>query len=419
MIARVERWIPAGAAARTQQAQPGRLHAPEIDVWLLLVTLSLCGVGLIMVYTASEAVAYSYYGNPGYFFERQLLWLALGLVGLFVCSRIDYHRWRDVFPWLAAVTLVLLVAVMVPHIGVQIQGAQRWIRFGPLEVQPSVLAQFLVAVGGAVWLERCGGRIHDVYEGIIPYGWRLVVLAALVIVEKDLGSTLVLCMVGLGLLLLAGVRARHLVSLAVAGLLAGLLLIKAEPYRSARLMSFLNPFAHKLGSGFQAVQALYALGLGGVFGSGLNSAVSPSQLLPESNSDFIFAIIGQELGLIGALVVILLFLAFAWRGILAARNAPDRLGVLLAGGITIWLVGQALINIGGVTDSIPSTGVPLTFISYGGSSLAISLAATGILLNISARRRREGTGFEGADNRRRDRRPLHPGDRGRRGAQAG
>jgi cell division protein FtsW len=176
----------------------------------------------------------------------------------------------------------------------------------------------------------------------------------------------------------------------------------------ARLLAYLNPFAHPLGSGFQAVQALYAFGSGGIFGTGFGSAVPSSQLLPEAQNDFIFAIIGQDLGLIGSLAVLLLFGLFAWRGYQIARNAPDYLGVLLAGGATIWIVGQALINIGGVTDTIPSTGVPLTFISYGGSSMALSLAAVGILLNISARRRRAGAANARADNGGRNGGALHP-----------
>ncbi|HVB53156.1 MAG TPA: putative lipid II flippase FtsW [Candidatus Acidoferrales bacterium] len=417
MIAHVERWLPVGQPHRRGSGIRG-IPLPELDVWLLLLTLALCGLGLIMVYSASQALAYTDYGNPAYFFERQLLWLALGMVGLIVCAKIDYHRWVQLAPAMAAIVLVLLVAVLVPHIGVEVQGARRWIYFGPLELQPSVLAQFLVVVAGAVWLDRLGTRITDLRDGVLNYSWKILVVALLVVMEKDLGSTVVLSVTALGLLWLAGIRIRHLAGLGLACLVGGLLLVRAEPYRVARLLSYLNPFAHKLGSGFQAVQALYSLGAGGIFGTGLNGAASPSQLLPEAHTDFIFAIIGEELGLIGTLLVLLLFLGFAWRGIRAARNAPDRLGVLLAGGVTIWIVGQALINIGGVTDTIPSTGVPLTFISYGGTSLALSLAATGILLNVSARQRRVGTGNARANHRWRNWRSLHPSDRGGGGAEA-
>jgi cell division protein FtsW len=415
VIAHVERWLPVGQTRRSG-ARAHRLPLPELDVWLLLVVLALCGLGLIMVYSASQALAYTDYGNSAYFFERQLLFMVLGLVAMAICAKIDYHRWLRLAPLLTVVTMVLLVAVLLPHIGVEVQGARRWIRVGPLDLQPSVLAQFMVVVAGAVWLDRLGPRVTDLREGVFSYGWKILVVALLVVMEKDLGSTVVLTVVALGLLWLAGVRIRHLVGAAAACLLGALLLVRAEPYRIARMLSYLNPFAYRLGTGFQAVQALYSLGVGGLFGTGLNTAVSPSQLLPEAHTDFIFAIIGEDLGLVGMLLVLALFLAFAWRGIRAARNAPDRLGVLLAGGITIWIVGQALINIGGVTDTIPSTGVPLTFISFGGSSLALSLAATGILLNISARQRRVGTGHARANHGGRNGRPRDPGHRGGGGA---
>ncbi len=415
MIAHVERWLPVGQARRGG----ARLPLPELDVWLLLPTLALCGLGLIMVYSSSQALAYTDYGNPAYFFERQLLWLLLGLAAMLVCARIDYGHWVELAPWLSALTVLLLLAVLVPHIGVEVQGARRWIRLGPLDLQPSVLAQFMVVISGAVWLERLGPRISELRGGVTNYALALGGVGLLVVMEKDLGSTVILGLVGLGLLWLAGVRFRHLAGLGAAAALVCLLLVRAEPYRVTRLLSYLDPFAHKLGSGFQAVEALYSLGVGGLTGTGLTGPVAPSQLLPEAHTDFIFAIIGEDLGLVGTLAVLGLFLLFAWRGARAARNAPDRLGVLLAGGVTIWIVGQALINIGGVTDTIPSTGVPLTFISFGGSSLALSLAATGILLNISARERRSRSDRARPDHRGRDRGPLHPGHSRGGGAAAG
>jgi len=418
VIARVERWIPASRPHREGRALSWA-RLPDLDIWLLLTTAVLCAVGLIMVFVASAGVAYTDYGNPAYFFERQLVWLLLGALGLVICLRLDYHRWRQLGPWLAAGSVFLLVAVLVPHIGVEVQGARRWIGAGSVEIQPSVIAQFMVVVFGAVWLDQHRRSITDLHQGVIPYAWRIGVVAGLVILEKDLGSTMVVAMVGLGLLVLAGTKLRYLAGLGVLGVLAGGMLIAAEPYRVARLLAYLNPFAHPLGSGFQSVQALYAFGAGGVFGTGFSSPVPSAQLLPEAQNDFIFAVIGQDLGLLGTLAVLALFGLFAWRGYQVARHAPDHLGALLAGGVTIWIVGQALINIGGVTDTIPSTGVPLTFISYGGSSMALSLAATGILLNISARRRRAGSANARADNGRRNRGSLHPRDRGRRVAEEG
>ncbi len=418
MIARVERWIPvAHARPRSRRGLVGRL--PEVDVWLVLITAALCALGLIMVYVASAGSAFNTYGNPAFFFERQALWLALGVGGLIFCYRLDYHHWRRLAPYLTAFGMVLLLAVLVPHIGKEVQGARRWIDAGPIQIQPSVIAQFMVLVGGAVWLDSHRRQVGDLHKGVIPYAWRIAVVGGLVILEKDLGSTLVVGVIGLGMLVLAGARLRYLLAAAVTGLGLGALLIAAEPYRVARLLAYLHPFAHAQTSGYQAVQALYALGAGGLFGTGFSSPVPPAQWLPESQNDFIFAVVGQDLGLVGTLLVLLLFGLFCWRGIRIARSAPDHLGVLLAGGATIWIVGQALINIGGVTDTIPSTGVPLTFISYGGSSLALSLAATGILLNISARRRRAGEANARADNGRGDRWPLHARDGGGRGAARG
>lgn len=417
MIARVERWIPV-AHARPRGGRRGLLgRLPEVDTGLVLVTAALCALGLIMVYVASAPSAFNAYGNPAYFFERQALWLGLGTAGLVVCYRLDYHRWRRLAPYLTALGMVLLVAVLVPHIGREVQGARRWIGFGAVQVQPSVIAQFMVLVSGAVWLEQHRRRLGHLRQGVMPYAIRIVVVGALVIMEKDLGSTLVVGILALGLLVIAGARLRYLLVAGGVGLLLGGLLIAAEPYRIARLLAYLHPFAHPQTTGYQAVQALYALGAGGLFGTGFSSPVPPAQWLPESQNDFIFAVVGQDLGLLGMLVVLILFGLFCWRGLSIARSAPDHLGSLLAGGVTIWIVGQALINIGGVTDTIPSTGVPLTFISYGGSSLALSLAATGILLNISARRRRAGDANARADNGGRDRWSLHARGGGRGGAE--
>lgn len=418
LSSRVDRWIPAAHAKRAPGAALRRAAFPDCDIWLLLTTAALCSVGLIMVYVSSEGFAYTWdNGNPAYYFEHQLVWVLLGIAALVFCLRMDYHNWRSLAPWLAGGSVFLLVAVLVPHIGVEIQGARRWIGAGPIQIQPSVIAQFMIVVYGAVWLEQHRRSMGDFREGVWPYAWRIGVVAGLVILEKDLGSTMVVAVLGLGLLVLAGARLRYLGMLGAAGLLLGALMIKAEPYRVARLLAYLNPFAHPLGTGYQAVQALYAFGAGGLFGTGFASPVPTAQALPEAQNDFIFAVIGQDMGLIGTLAVLALFALFAWRGYKIARQAPDHLGMLLASGATIWIVGQALINIGGVTDSIPSTGVPLTFISYGGSSMALSLAATGILLNISARRRRSGSAHARADHRRRDGRTLHPG-RGRGGGAA-
>ncbi|HUY96576.1 MAG TPA: putative lipid II flippase FtsW [Verrucomicrobiae bacterium] len=422
MIRPVDRWLAAAPRARVPDATRLRALAQrvQVDPWLVLLTATLCAFGLVMVYAASASMAAATYGNASLFFHHQLLWMGLGTVALVVGARVDYHRWTRHAGLVAAGMLLLLLAVLVPHVGVEVLGARRWIHLGPIDLQPSVVAQLGVLIAGAAWLESRTERLHSFVDGAGPFMVRLVVVAGLVYEEKDLGSTMLVVMIGMVLLVAAGVRWRQLALMALSGIGVGVLLIKAEPYRVQRYLAYLHPFAHPLGSGYQAVQALYALGSGGVVGLGFGQSLQRTQWLPEAHTDFIFAIIGEQLGLIGSLLVLALFVAFAVRGLQAARNAPDRLGVLLASGITVWLTGQALLNIGGVTDSIPSTGVPLPFISYGGSALAVSMAATGILLNISAHaRRRQETTRARRDRGWRDRRPHHPGAGGGGGAELG
>jgi len=412
VIRPVDRWLAVMPRARVPDTARLQALAAEVavDPWLVLLTATLCAFGLVMVYAASAPLAAAAYGNAGLFFRQQLLWMGLGTVALVVCARIDYHRWARHAGLVAAVMLLLLLAVLVPHIGVSVLGARRWIHLGPVNLQPSVVAQFGVLIAGAAWLEERRRRLATLRDGVWPFMARLVPVAMLVYLEKDLGSTMLVVMIGLVLLIAAEVRWRHLALLLGCGLAVGVVMIRAEPYRVQRYLAYLHPFAHPLGSGYQAVQALYALGSGGVVGLGFGQSLQRTQWLPEAHTDFIFAIIGEQLGLIGSLLVIVLFVAFAVRGLQAARNAPDHLGLVLGSGVTVWLVGQALLNIGGVTDSIPSTGVPLPFISYGGSALAVSMAATGILLNISAQaRRRQETARARRDRGWRDRWPHHPG----------
>ncbi len=422
MIRPVDRWVQSVPRARVPD--PARLQALAaeiaVDPWLVLITVTLCAFGLVMVYAASAPLAAAAYGNAELFFRQQVLWMVLGTIALVACARIDYHRWATYAGLVAAGMLLLLLAVLVPHIGVSVLGARRWIHLGPIDLQPSVVAQFGVLVVGATWLEGRRAQIGSLRNGVAPFLGRLVIVAGLVYEEKDLGSTMLVVMIGLVLLIAAGVRWRHLALVVAGGLAIGVFLIKAEPYRVQRYLAYLHPFAHPLGSGYQAVQALYALGSGGAVGLGFGQSLQRTQWLPEAHTDFIFAIVGEQLGLIGSLLVLALFVAFAVRGLQAARHAPDRLGLVLGSGVTVWVVGQALINIGGVTDSIPSTGVPLPFISYGGSALAVAMAATGILLNISAQaRRRQETARARRDRGWRDRWAHHAGPGGGGGAGGG
>jgi cell division protein FtsW len=386
-VAPVDSFRPgAGAEMRAQSEQ---VSLVRVDGWLLAVIAGLCAFGLVMVYSASEALGYQAYGNPNYFFERQLLWLGLGVALMLIAARTDYHRWRGWAGKLAIGSIALLLLVLVPHLGTQVLGARRWFTLGPLSLQPSAVATLMCIVAFSRWLVDRGPAVRS-RRIVRDYGLLLFGLLLLVVLEKDLGSTIILAGIGFVLIALAGARKRHLFVLVGALGALGYMAITLEAYRTTRIASFRNPFADPLNSGYQMVHSLYALGSGGFTGVGLGNSVEKFQWLPEAHTDFIFAIIGEELGLLGTMSVIGGFILLGWRGVRASLRAPDSYGALVAGGITAWICVQAFLNIAAVTDVVPTTGVPLPFISYGGSSLAMTLLAVGVLCNISAQGRRQG-----------------------------
>jgi cell division protein FtsW len=386
-VAPVDSFRP--SAAPEVRPQSERVALTRVDGWLLAVIAALCAFGLVMVYSASEALGYAAYGNPNYFFERQIVWLGLGITLMIGAARLDYNRWRGWSGKLAILTLVLLLAVLVPHIGNEVLGARRWIVVGPLSIQPSALASLMCILGFSRWLVVRGPAVRS-RRIVRDYGLLLLGLLLLVVLEKDLGSSIILAGIGIVLIALAGSRKRHLVMLAgVLGAL-GYLAITVESYRATRIANFRDPFADPLNTGYQMVHSLYALGSGGFTGVGLGNSIEKFQWLPEAHTDFVFAIIGEELGLVGTLGVVGGFVLLAWRGVRTSLRAPDTYGALVAGGITAWICVQAFLNIAAVTNVVPTTGVPLPFISYGGSSLAMTLLAVGILCNISAQGRRQG-----------------------------
>jgi cell division protein FtsW len=386
-VAPVDSFRPGTAAEVRPQSE--RISLARVDGWLLAVIAALCAFGLVMVYSASEALGYQAYGNPNYFFERQILWLGLGIALMLGAARLDYHRWRNWAGKLAVVTLVLLLAVLVPHIGTQVLGARRWIVVGPLSVQPSALATLMCILALSTWLCARGPAVRS-RRIVRDFGLLLFGVLLLVVLEKDLGSSIILAGIGVVLIALAGARKRHLVLLVGVLGAAGYLAITVEAYRATRIANFRDPFADPLNTGYQMVHSLYALGSGGWTGTGLGNSIEKFQWLPEAHTDFIFAIIGEELGLVGTLGVVGGFILLAWRGVRTSLRAPDTYGALVAGGITAWICVQAFLNIAAVTNVVPTTGVPLPFISYGGSSLAMTLLAVGILCNISAQGRRQG-----------------------------
>jgi len=389
------------------------------DRALLLAVAALTAFGLVMVFSASEVQGWLWFHNPAYYFERQLIWLALGVILLFAGANLDYHRLRPLAWPLGVVTVVLMVLVLLPHFGVEVNGARRWLRLGPLQMQPAELAKIAAIIFMALWLERHRDRLSSLEDGVVPFLALLGFTILLVILERDLGTTMIVAGILLAQFLVAGGRKRHVLLLALIIALCVYLFIRMEPYRLHRILAFIDPWSDPLNSGFQAIQSVVALGSGGFAGLGLGHSIQKYQWLPFAHTDFIFAIVGEETGLLGTSAVLALFGLFAYRGYRVALKAPDAFGSLLACGVTTWIALQALINIAAVTVTLPTTGIPLPFISYGGSSLAIALLAVGILINVSTQSEKVGwIRHASIDLGRRNGRTLVPGDRRRAGAVA-
>jgi cell division protein FtsW len=355
-----------------------RPHAPDYPLLLAVVALLL--IGLVMVYSASQlAVA----GDPGYWFRRQAIWAALGLAALLVTAHLDYRVWRRLaLPgMIAAVALLLLVLPF----GQTAYGAQRWLRLGALTFQPSEFAKLALAVYVADWLVRKGEAVRSLRDGLLPFALITGSVLALIFLQNDMGTSLVIGALALALFFAAGANLLQLVPTLALGGASVWLLAAGTPFRRARLDAFLHPLPPGCAdaASYQVCQGLISLGSGGVFGRGLGDSVQKAGYLPNPFTDSIFAVLGEELGLLGCALVLTLFALLAFRGLRIGRRAPDAFGALLACGITCWLVAQAAINIGSVVDAIPFTGVPLPFVSFGGSSLVTALAAVGVLLSIS------------------------------------
>jgi cell division protein FtsW len=340
-------------------------------------------VGIVMVLSASSVASLTNYGSPWYFFFRQLMWTVLGLGAFVFAVRFDYRRWRTLVRPLLIVSAALLVLVLVPGIGIYVSGSRRWLGAGMFRFQPSEIAKLALLMYAADLVSRRGRDLHDWRRVVRPVVLVLGLFAALVMKEPDLGSAMVLAIVVLAVLVAGGVRKRHLAVVFGLGITAVTVLAIAEPYRRVRMLTFLDPFADASNAGYQISQSLIALGSGGFTGVGLGAGRAKWNFLPNAHTDFIFAIIGEELGLIGCFLVMGLFIAFAVLGARAALRAPDRFGALVAAGATVWVVGQAVINIGAVVGLLPVTGIPLPFVSFGGSALIMSMLATGILVNIA------------------------------------
>ncbi|MDD3653330.1 MAG: stage V sporulation protein E [Desulfotomaculaceae bacterium] len=353
------------------------------DFILFLTVMSLLSLGLVMVFSASGYSTMVNYNDSFHYLKQQLVWALLGLTAMFIMVRYDYWRLKHYVLPILITAFVLLVMVLIPGIGHEVKGAQRWIAMGPLPFAPAELVKLCIIIFTAYGLSQQKDRIKNFSKGVFPYLLVMGLAAGLILKQPDLGTALSLAGIVFVMLFAAGAKMTHLGSLAASGVFAVGLAIALEPYRMKRFLAFLDPWADPLGDGFQTVQGLYAIGSGGLFGLGLGQSKQKFLYLPENHTDFIFAIIGEELGFIGASLVILLFAIFIWRGLKIAVTSTDSFASLLATGITAWVGVQAVINIGVVTGSLPVTGIPLPFISYGGTSLLFTMTGVGMLLNIS------------------------------------
>jgi len=362
------------------------MNKNKSDNILLFTVFALLVFGLVMIASAGVVYSEGRFGDQYYFFKRQLLFGILpGLLACYVCQKIDYHYWKKISVPLFFIALVGLVLVFVPGMGNKLYGASRWLQLGPLpSFQPSEMAKLAIIIYLAAWLEGRGShRVRDFFEGFLPFIGIMALIGFLIIKQPDMGTLGVIVMSMLIMFFSSGSRLSHLFWMVVAGISSLFILIKIEPYRLNRLLIFMNPDLDPRGIGYHINQALLAVGSGGILGLGLGHSRQKFYYLPEPVGDSIFAVIGEELGLIGALALVILFLTFALRGFKIAKNSLDDFGKLLGIGITSWIIFQAFINISAIIAIIPLTGVPLPFISYGGTSIVFLLAGVGILLNIS------------------------------------
>jgi cell division protein FtsW len=361
----------------------------ENDRWLFGVTLALCLLGAVMVFSASAVTAEHQYGRSYIFLLRQSAWLLLGLFGMFALMRTDYRKLREPAVVYTAVCVVLLMLIGTFFLD-KSHATHRWIKFGPLGIQPSELAKLAIILYLAWFLDL--KRRHaagmefckkDFLQTILPAAGPILVFIALIVLQPDLGTSVDIAVIATAILFVAGLSWKWIAVCGAAALPMLYLLITHVGYRQARLIAFLNPESDRLGSGFQLLQSLIAVGSGGFSGVGLMEGKQKLFYLPEAHTDFIYAVICEELGFIGAILVITLFGIYGWRGLRAAFAAQDGFGRLLALGITAMVMSQTLINFAVVLGMVPTKGIPLPFVSYGGSSLLVMLLATGVLLNIS------------------------------------
>jgi cell division protein FtsW len=367
----------------------------QADEWLFAATAGLALFGVVMVYSASADISFEQFGSQYYYVKRQAVWTAAGLAAMLAASQVDYKILgrRQVVWGLMGLTFLMLCAVFAFP---PTNGARRWIKLGGFSLQPSEISKIVLAVFLARLLERRAGDEGSFLKTFAPCLLVTGALAALVAKEPDLGTAMMLGVICLVMLYTAGARLAHIGLLGGLALAGVLVMLITSPWRMGRVSAFLDPWADAQGKGYQVVQSLIAVGSGGSHGVGFAEGRGKMFYLPFAHSDYIFAVVGEELGLLGALTVVAVFALFMWRGVRASLRAPDRFGMLLGLGIVTSIVAQALFNMSVVLSLVPSKGIPLPFISYGGSSMLLTLGAVGVLLNIS----QQGTDAREAETRR-------------------
>ncbi|MEO8260189.1 MAG: putative lipid II flippase FtsW [Acidobacteriota bacterium] len=352
------------------------------DRVLFITTILLVGLSIVMVYSASAVVAFNRTGQANLFLTKQAMWATLGLAVMAVLMRVDYGHYRQpAFIWsIVGVVVVALIAVL---FRAPVNGARRWFGIGGIGIQPSELAKLATVFFIAALLERRQHRIDDVGHTLLPIAVVVFGLVALILPEPDFGTSMSLLLIGAVMVFAAGVSYRYVIGVALAALPILYIAVMGSVYRRRRTLAFLNPWDDPFGDGFQIIQSLIAVGTGGIWGRGLMNSVQKLFYLPEPHTDFIYSVIAEELGLIGATLVALCFCVIAWRGLRVALRAPDRFGAFLALGLTTMVAVQAFVNISVVLGMMPTKGIPLPFVSSGGSSLLVNLIGMGILLNVS------------------------------------
>ncbi len=362
--------------------RPGsRDHQP--DYILIGSVFLLVFLGLIVLSSASSIRAYIRFDDPYHFFNRQLLAVGLGVISFFVFSRLNYRNWQDYALGFLLASIVLLVLVFIPALSADWGSSRSWISIFGFSLQPSEFVKISFLLYLAAWLDKRGKNLKDLYEGIGPFVIIIAIIGILMLLQPDFGTLFIIGFVSLVVYYVGGGSKKHVIIMIALASLAFLVMINLLPYQMERVRCMMDPSYSPDKHCFQVNQSLIAVGSGGLFGRGFGESRQKFSYIPEVHNDFIFAIIGEEMGLFISFVIILLFFIIFYRGIMIAKKAPDGYGMILATGISTWLFFQALINIGGVINLIPMTGVPLPFVSFGGSSMLTSLTAVGILVNIS------------------------------------